>query len=343
MPEYTRFWDVYLTHSNGWCDFATEIEYAGSRQTSSKPGVMTTHKSLVDPAYSLVPRHLGSKPTPPKLPNQGVTSSAVSLVDVEAKQESEDIKRLVAWVNHEEHVGKVRFNAHGLAGGKVLMPAAANSGLEDVIQAQELVHWLCKNGLKQEGLVHWGRAAKRSMGMQLKGLVTICLDFCHAGKVGGRQSNILSAIDQVAGALKAANLYSIRVTGCAEPVAIRPTPEQNRQEVRLLLRALDGLGEADLRREVKELLAMKELNTSQAQARGVTCTPNMVDTLPLDMLKELVKDLEGLLFALKEDKYGPPDARDSRPGQWGKVVEYPDGSERWFRLAKTEGKLFKDS
>jgi hypothetical protein len=71
MPQYTRFWDVFLTHHNGWCDFATEIEYAGSRQKWSKPGVMTEHKSLVHPTDSLVPTYLQSKPTPPQVAQPG--------------------------------------------------------------------------------------------------------------------------------------------------------------------------------------------------------------------------------------------------------------------------------
>jgi hypothetical protein len=97
------------------------------------------------------PTHLSSDSITEKLPKTGLIASVVRIPDVDHKKEDNDIKRLVEWVNDPNHAGKVRFNAHGDDGGKVLMYTDSTEKRHDWVTADELVNWLVANGLKPAG------------------------------------------------------------------------------------------------------------------------------------------------------------------------------------------------
>jgi hypothetical protein len=345
MPAYDRFWDVHITADNGWYDFAPTIEL--SRSYQCRKGVRKWESlMLVSPEAPKEASILQSKRTPDTLPVTGYIASAVKIGNLRYTEESENVRRLVQWVNDPGYVGKARFSAHGKSGGRIMMNEGESSKYESSIKAAAIAAWLIDNGLNHKDPGHQDRALKRKKG-ELKGLVTLCLDFCTAAKSredrgeGGSVITIQSAIDQVADALTRENLFSIKVTGSRDSVGIRLSEESIRETtMRKLLRDGPIKWHKDkalekCREEVKELLAKAPPSKFKSTWEAKIAT----------MAKhELINLAHSFLFetTVAEVKAWYPE--DSKPGQWGRFEKRGDGTERWYRLAHTEQsneKIFK--
>src|SRR5579864_6205715 len=126
MSDYDRFWDIHLTASNGWYDFAKTIResalYHLSRQriegevvilTSELRGAGIVHSFPVD-----------NDRLPAK---NGVVASCISIDNVMAHKIDDGTKHLVSWINDKNYKGKIRLNSHGDAGGHICMSTGRNT------------------------------------------------------------------------------------------------------------------------------------------------------------------------------------------------------------------------
>jgi hypothetical protein len=311
---------------------------------------------LINPEGDAEPTTLQSEPTPLELPNTGYIASVVSLNDVAAQTESGDVRRLVQWINDSDHVGKIRFFAHGNQSGQVSMPTGSSNKDWDRVWPQDLVKWLCQNGLAQKDqgfLSDLGRKVARVVS-QLKGLVTVCLHFCYAGKQTpehGQPTLLRSAVDRVAQELTNANLRSIKVTGCADPVAIRPSNDVISREARiaannvaLVRRRLAGdrnptwLSVAQsTTKDVLRVLPKKVVKQMEDAIPGLPL--HEVSRLSWSALEIMFQELQGDVEQLVYDDMIGPYPKESLPGQWGQYLTLPDGTRKWNRLQGIQEKF----
>jgi|GEM_PF-5460870 len=339
MPAYSRFWEIHLTADDGWYDFVANIGSQGRYQTQKIRGGQLLN--LISPEDAPAPTWLTAKPTPMALPQTGYIASAVKIGEVDGAVRSEDVRRIIEWVNDPEHIGKIRVNSHGMPGGRLQMNKAPFSGDATQTMAARLAFWLAANGLSQHGSNPLWRSIVASV-MRPTGVATICLAICRGGVAATVGSELRSAVDQLVDQLKTLGLRDIYITGSTDDIRVRPSEEA-------MERTLKVQSSMDVRRFEAVNLSTDELRAlvkgrlprlhSTALARLNRTTLEKVDVLPHDLLVDFWMELlvaEALVGSMAQYP------ADSLPGQWGTMVG-PEGNQRWRRLTKFTEKVCDSS
>src|SRR5689334_18501574 len=135
MAVYDRFWDIHLTASTQWYDFAANIPTARDYQRGQHAELrgnlatmLVTPSPSVGLAGPVLPIPLGNT----VLPATGYVASAVTIPQIQAVAGANpaadlNVKPIVAWVSDPKHTGKIRFQAHGVTtgGGRIGMGSHA--------------------------------------------------------------------------------------------------------------------------------------------------------------------------------------------------------------------------
>ena len=217
-----RFWDVFVTGSSGWYDFAGAIldqaSYTAGK-LSSTPVFLIDDSSIPDIKGTLSRGNTSSS----SLPDTGYVASAVSITDIRNHTFNLDVKNAVEWVSDTYHVGKIRINAHGDTDGGIMFMHRSNGDKSpDLCHFFRIADWLEANKLKHLDL----RGMWRTLG-KAHGISTINLAVCHSSKTRDSQAAniglLLSGVDQVAERLKKLDYTSISVTGHADPFSVVPS------------------------------------------------------------------------------------------------------------------------
>ena len=132
---------------------------------------------------------------------------------------------IVKWISDSSHIGKIRLNAHGEA-GRVIFMSSAPSGTQGRSHDMILADWFARFLINNDLVNAWFKDAARAIGTA-RGISTISLSLCHAGKDGetnpkDKAVDPSSAIKKVATYLKDQGFRSIEVTGTTNVVAVRP-------------------------------------------------------------------------------------------------------------------------
>ncbi|ACJ00100.1 hypothetical protein [Rhodospirillum centenum] len=226
MPDYTRYLDVFLTHSSGWYDFAGEVLEQANHQTAAHGLAQQVLIAGVPAAGTPGGAVLTPQLPTPALNVSGYVGVVVPVAHIAGAVVNPAYQQYVQWVGDTGQIGKIRINSHGDGQGHFLMYDQAHAA-SDAANAAQLVAWLAANGLPQPtiGLVDTVFGNKAS-----NGLVTLAFAFCMAarGPGEGASQSLLSgalspgpnsAVADAVTALRAQGWRGVEVTGSNEITA----------------------------------------------------------------------------------------------------------------------------
>jgi hypothetical protein len=225
MPNYDRFWELHITGTNGYYDFAPSINDQRTYQTAQHAAQLPASCMLVTPTNLVAPGIITGLPSPPQgLPNQGYVASALTIQDMATPVVSHQFQELVAWINDAGHLGKMRVNAHGDGMGQIGMSDGVAPLPVHYRDAASLVAWMVANGLAPAG----GPTVRSLAGSkQSRGLVTLNLAVCMGGRYDVTPASLNlwqtnsspalnSAADRIARAFGQNRLSGIEITASNE-------------------------------------------------------------------------------------------------------------------------------
>jgi len=149
MAEYDRFWELHITGTNGYYDFAPSIRDQANHQLEAHDDKLVAKRLLVTPKDHRGPGIISRVANGVKgLPPQGYVATCLSVIDMATPTNTPDDRALVAWINDPAHVGKLRINAHGNGMGQFGMADGAGADFKVFYRdADAVVAWLAANGL----------------------------------------------------------------------------------------------------------------------------------------------------------------------------------------------------
>ena len=224
MPNYERYWDIHMSAGNGFYDFAGQIQDQINYQTNAHKDKLRNSKNYVSVPANCIQKAIitpmsssGASKTHAGTTG-GVIATAIKITDLAGEVCNDEYKEMVEWVSSTDHVGKIRLNAHGLAGGKIYMSESEDPNKTyQMIYAGAFARWLFINGLKKP--VHKYFHSKAS-----KGVTTINLNLCYSAETSKENGNkIMSSVERVAGVMGAIGYSGIEVTGISFTAATLPS------------------------------------------------------------------------------------------------------------------------
>jgi hypothetical protein len=226
MADYDRYWELHITGTNGFYDFAPSIRDQQRYQMATHGTKLTGKRLLLNPKDHVRPGIVQRKPIGDKgLPAQGYVASCLTVIDMASGIKDPDDRAIIAWVNDPGHIGKVRVNAHGNGMGQIGMADGAPPDFRVFYRnANEIVSWMVANGLAPVG----SPSQKSLAGSKnSRGLITFNLAVCMGARhdkepatLNYWQTNSTpapgSAARLIAEALGKAGLKGIEVTASNE-------------------------------------------------------------------------------------------------------------------------------
>ena len=225
MADYDRYWELHVTGTTGFYDFAPSIRDQRAYQLNTHGAHLPGHATLVWPDDLNIPGVINPLLLPPALPDAGYVASMVTVTDLGAHTVHATTQALAAWINDPAHKGKLRVNAHGNGVGQIGM-ADGTGPIYPVtyVNAAEIVTWLAANGLAAIVTTRTGSLAGDK---NRHGLVTVNLAVCMGGRSGTTPASLNfmqtnsdpapgSAVDGIARAFAAHGMRGIEVTGSNE-------------------------------------------------------------------------------------------------------------------------------
>lgn len=219
---YQRFWDLHVTASNGWYDFAQLLGRFAIHQYTRHPDTMRKTRIAIEPGISPVPCIVHPQPIG-GLPPTGYVSTVVRTTELQTLTATDEFGRLLSWVNEPGQRGKLRFSAHGDGGGHLGMRDGA--GNFEKVHASTLSAWLSANGLSP------GARTRPFSGPRQEGLVLITFMVCMAGRSHdtpaqprlfgeGTAAAPTSLIREFATSLRGRRIRGIEVTGSNDVLVV---------------------------------------------------------------------------------------------------------------------------
>jgi hypothetical protein len=183
MASYDRYWELHLTGTNGFYDFAPSIRDQQRYQMNTHGATLPSKRLLVNPKDHNAPGIIHSKPIGIKgLPDQGYVASCLAVSDMASAVQDTDTQAIVAWINDPGHIGKMRVNAHGNGMGQIGMADGPPPNFQVFYRnATEIVAWMVANGLAP---VDSPRVKSLAGDKNSRGLITFNLAVCMGARYG---------------------------------------------------------------------------------------------------------------------------------------------------------------
>ena len=337
--RYDRFWDIHVTGSNGWYDFAGAIPDMADYTVNRMGGYLNAPGSvrLIANPLPNVRGVLAAAPLAGPLPDQGYVASMVSITDIQNQAVAPTVQAILNWVGNAYHSGKIRINCHGdTDGGLLFMHTDAARSNPDVCFFGSIADWLAANGLPKVAF----RSMWRKLGKNF-GLATISLAVCHSSKARGSQvglyPDIMSGVDQVVARLQEHGYSSISVSGHDEPFSAGlGAAAQGLMAAELAEAHVDGLAWWD---PAVTLLATAKVSSLQQLGTLANIPQPLMQQLTADINNALLHNgVRNALIQGFTEQYRALTAARMANAQPGQVLIKDATSGQYVRFAHHAGK-----